>query len=221
MERDFNLCLAVDMSGSVCNDGKGSECHDCEGQAEYFPLFFSSECRDSFVSKDTCCDNFAKVKEFSSLVVDLLGDFSVAKSFSVVQFATDARTASGPTSAAHARRVIDGLDYTGGRTNHADALRRCQRSFPAGGRRQNFIMLVTDGVSSEPDFDPFGAAEVAATSAKFDGTFIIPVFISSNNDWGAQEFMQSLSSDGKVFDVTSFAGLNSLLDRLVDQVSCA
>jgi len=81
-------------------------------------------------------------------------------------------------------------------------------------------MLITDGVSSEPN-DPEGYAEAAATAAKFDGTFIIPVFISPNNDWSALSFMMRLSSDGKVFDVTDFDSLNSLQDRLVDQVSCA
>lgn len=82
-------------------------------------------------------------------------------------------------------------------------------------------MLVTDGVSSEPDYDPEGAAELAATSAKLDGTFIIPVFISPNNDWTALAFMRRISSDGKVFDVTDFDSLNSLQARLVDQVSCS
>ena len=209
------------MSGSVCNDGKGSECHNC--QAEHFPLFFS-RCRDPFVSQDTCCVNFRNVKEFAGLAVNLLGDFPASKSFSVVHFATEARTAGGLSSAAKARRTIDKLDYTGGRTNHAAAVRECQRSFSSGGARRgarkNFILLVTDGVSSEPSFDPAGAATAAATTAKADGTFIIPVFISPNNDWSPYRFMRSLSSDNNVFDVTDFAGLNSLLVRLVDQVSC-
>ena len=176
------------------------------------------------MSQDTCCVNFRNVEEFAGLAVDLLGDFPAAKSFSVVHFATKARTAGGLSSAAKARRTIDQLDYTGGRTNHAAAVRECQRSFSSGGAergaRKNFMLLITDGVSSEPRFDPAGAATAAATTAKADGTFIIPVFISQNNDWSAYRFMKRLSSDNNVFDVTGFAGLNSLLDRLVEQVSC-
>mmetsp|Transcript_4144 Transcript_4144/g.9394 ORF Transcript_4144/g.9394 Transcript_4144/m.9394 type:complete len:870 (-) Transcript_4144:132-2741(-) len=219
-EQEFNLCLAVDMSGSVCNGGAGAECVDC--QATFIPIIsFVSECRDSFVSEDTCCNNFANVKEFSSLMVNLLGDLNTEKSFSIVQFATDAQLISGLASADQTVPVIDQLDYTGGLTNHASAIQICQQTLPSEDNRKKFIMLVTDGVSSEPGFDPEGAAEAAATSAKSDGTFIIPVFISPNNDWSALSFMRRLSSDGEVFDVTDFDSLNSLQDRLINQVSCS
>mmetsp|Transcript_34838 Transcript_34838/g.61216 ORF Transcript_34838/g.61216 Transcript_34838/m.61216 type:complete len:955 (+) Transcript_34838:152-3016(+) len=218
-EQEFNLCLAIDMSGSVCNDGMGSECLEC--RSAFLPMFFTSECRDRFVSEDTCCNNFANVKEFSSLMVNLLGDFPAEKSFSVVQFATNARLVSGLSSTAQTLPVIGKLDYTGGLTNHASAIQMCQQTLSTFGSRKNFIMLITDGVSSEPEFDPEGAAETAAVSAKNDGTFIIPVFISPRNDWSALAFMRRLSSDGKVFDVTDFDSLNSLQDRLVDQVSCS
>mmetsp|Transcript_34837 Transcript_34837/g.61210 ORF Transcript_34837/g.61210 Transcript_34837/m.61210 type:complete len:920 (+) Transcript_34837:76-2835(+) len=218
-EQEFNLCVAIDMSGSVCNDGMGSECLEC--RSAFLPMFFTSECRDRFVSEDTCCNNFANVKEFSSLMVNLLGDFPAEKSFSVVQFATNARLVSGLSSTAQTLPVIGKLDYTGGLTNHASAIQMCQQTLSTFGSRKNFIMLITDGVSSEPEFDPEGAAETAAVSAKNDGTFIIPVFISPRNDWSALAFMRRLSSDGKVFDVTDFDSLNSLQDRLVDQVSCS
>lgn len=218
-ETDFNLCIAVDMSGSVCGNSRDRECSNC--RASFLPMLFASECRDNWVSEDTCCNNFAKVQDFSSLIVNVLGDFPAKKSFSVVQFATDARLVSGLKSAEQTISKLEQLDYTGGLTNHGAAIRACQRTLPSSsGFRKNFIMLITDGVSSEPN-DPEGYAEAAATAAKFDGTFIIPVFISPNNDWSALSFMMRLSSDGKVFDVTDFDSLNSLQDRLVDQVSCA
>mmetsp|Transcript_35757 Transcript_35757/g.60966 ORF Transcript_35757/g.60966 Transcript_35757/m.60966 type:complete len:752 (+) Transcript_35757:58-2313(+) len=217
-EQDFNLCLAVDMSGSVCTDGMDYECAEC--RSSFLPMLFDSECRDSGVSEDTCCNNFANVKEFSSTMVKLLDDFQAEKSFSVVQFATKAQLVKVLSPAEHTVSAIDQLDYTGGRTNHASAIQMCQLTFPSMGSRKNFIMLVTDGESSEPDYDPEGAALAAASSAKYDGTFIIPVFISPDNDWDAFAFMRKLSSDGKVFDVTDFGSLNMLQDRLVDQVSC-
>mmetsp|Transcript_30575 Transcript_30575/g.66107 ORF Transcript_30575/g.66107 Transcript_30575/m.66107 type:complete len:919 (-) Transcript_30575:141-2897(-) len=218
-EHEFNLCLAIDMSGSVCSGGTGSECNEC--RAAFLPIFFTSECRDKFVSEDTCCNNFANVKEFSSLMVDLLGDFPADKSFSLVQFATDAQLVSGLSSPAHTLPIIDRLDYTGGLTNHAAAIQKCQGVLPTWDGRKNFIMLVTDGVSSEPGFDPEGAAEAAASSAKRDGAFIIPIFISPRNDLSALAFMRRLSSDGKVFDVTDFGSLDRLQDSLVNQVSCS
>ena len=198
------------MSGSICNDGNGSDCLDCD-----------SECRDSSVSKDTCCNNVADIKEFSSLMVDLLGDFPAEKSFSVVQFATKAQLVSGLSSTAQTMKVTGKMDYTGGSTNHASAIQMCQRNLQSFGNRKNFILLITDGVSTEPENDPEGKAEAAATSAKNDGMLIIPVFISPKNDKNALAFMRRLSSDGEVFDVTDFDGLNSLQNGLVDQVSCA
>lgn len=219
-EQDFNLCIAVDMSGSVCNYGtNGSDCLNC--RAAFLPIFFTSECRDNFVSEDTCCNNFANVKDFSSSMVNLLDDFPAEKSFSVVQFANSAQLMSGLKSVEQINPVISELDYTGGVTNHAAAIQMCQQTLSSFGGRKNFIMLVTDGVSTEPEFEPEAAAEEAATSAKSNGTFIIPVFISPTNDWDALAFMSRLSSDGEVFDVTDFDSLNSLQDRLVDQVSCA
>lgn len=86
---------------------------------------------------------------------------------------------------------------------------------------KNYILLITDGVSSQPDVDPEGSAEAAAATAKSRGTSIVPLFISKNNNLSALSFMRRLSSDGKVFDVADFASLNSLQDGLVDQVSCA
>lgn len=222
-EQAFNVCLAVDMSGSVCNDGSGSECQSCRSSS-FLPMFFASECRDNSVDEDTCCGNFAKVKAFSSLMVTSLDDFPADKSFSIVQFATNAQLVSELSSTEGVLPVIERLDYTGGLTNHAAAIQTCQQTFSDGDNsgRKNFVMLITDGVSTEPGFDPAAAAEAAAMAARSDGTFLIPVFISPNgNDPGAYAFMRRLSSDGKVFDVTDFDSLDSLQDRLVDQVSCA
>lgn len=225
-EQAFNVCLAVDMSGSVCNDGSGSECQSCRASS-FLPMFFASKCRDNSVDEDTCCDNFAKVKAFSSLMVASLDEFPADKSFSIVQFATNARLVGDLSSTEEVLPVIERLDYTGGLTNHAAAIRTCQQTFSSGGDdddggRKNFVMLITDGVSTEPGFDPAGTAEAAAMSAKSEGTFLVPVFISPNgNDPAAYAFMRRLGSDGKVFDVTDFDSLDSLRDRLVDRVSCA
>lgn len=220
-ERDFNICLAIDMSGSVCNDGDGSDCVSCPGATFLSTIGFASECRDTSVSEDTCCTNFAKVKEFSSIMVNSLGNFPAEKLFSVVQFATDAQLVRALSSADDTVLTIDGLEYTGGMTNHESAIQTCQQTLPPFDDRKNFIMLITDGLSSVPEFDPESAAEAAATNAKSDGSFIIPVFISPDNDLSALEFMSRLSSDGIVFDVTNFDTLTSLQDRLIDQVSCS
>ena len=223
-QQDFNLCLAVDMSGSVCNDGvDGSTCDECTVPTIFgIPFTFDYDCRDSYVSEDTCCRNFANVKDFSSTMVYILGLLSGEKSFSMVQFATSAQIISYLDSYEQTRDTIDRLDYTGGMTNHASAIQACQQTLSYGNSsKKNFIMLITDGVPSKPEYDPEGAAEAAARTVKTEDTFIIPVFISSFYDEDALAFMSRLSSDGKVFDVTDFTSLNSLQDSLVDQVSCS
>lgn len=239
MKQEFNLCLAVDMSGSVCNGNSGSDCLNCRASLleSILPMFFSSGCRDTSVSEDTCCNNFANVKDFSALVIDSLGDIPVEKSFSVVQFATSAQLLSGRSSAAQTLAIIDELDYTGGLTNHAAAIAKCRDGLasppgPAGvpgasalpwapRDRRDVLVLVTDGVPSEPAADPEGAAAAAARRAKEDGIVVVPVFIAPDNDRSALAFMRGLSSDGTVFDVTDFGSLNNVLDKLVNQVSCA
>ena len=155
-------------------------------------------------------------------MVNALGQLPGEQSFSIVQFATDAALVSGLASADDTMFTIDALSYSGGVTNHADAINTCQQTlsvspFP---NRENFIMLITDGESSAPELDPEAAAEAAATNAKNAGTFIIPIFISPTNDWDTLTFMRRLSSDNQVFDVTGFESLDSLKDRLVNQVSC-
>ena len=222
---DFNLCLAVDMSGSVCNNGSGSECIDCDQSFldDIISIFTQTGCRDNGVDVRTCCSNFASVKQFSSLMVGALEELRADKSFSVVQFATNAQLVSNLNPVQETTRVIENLlVYTGGLTNHQAAINMCQGTFRSFPGRKNFILLVTDGVPSEPFADPEGAAEVAADAAKAEGTHIIPVFIAATgNDLQALEFMRRLSSDGEVFDVYDFSTLNSLQDRLLDEVSCA
>lgn len=210
------------MSGSVCNEGNGSDCDEC--RADFLPLFFDSECKDSGLSEDICCRNFERVQNFAKLIVGRLDEFDARKSFSTVVFASTAKTVGSLGSTSQTIDVLNSLDYSGGTTNHRDAINRCRQTLNSGNpSRKKFILIVTDGVSTAPDgLDPESAAEEAAMQAQFlDDAFIIPVFISPFNDFDALSFMSRLSSDGQVFDVTDFESLASLEERLVEQVSCS
>ena len=213
-EQDFNLCLAVDMSGSVCNGGFFSFASDCLG----CPIF---ECRSIFVDQDTCCNNFDTVKTLTQQIIRALSEFSA--DFSVVHFATDASIISLPQSANDALSTVNELIYTGGVTNHADAINSCQQALLSSqkSKSKNFIMLITDGEPTAPENNPEAAATLAAAEAKKDGSFIIPVFISPTYDVNALSFMRELSSDGNVFDATSFDELLNLQEALVNKVSCS
>ena len=211
---DFNLCLALDNSGSVCNFGIG-ECLFCEPSLFCQNLF-------SFLPKQECCQNYVDMINFSKLMVFALGQFEGSSSFSIVQFATSAQLASSLASADETMTVLDNIQFTGGSTDHADAIRQCQNSFSTSDpNRQNFIMLITDGLPSTTYLNPESVAEEEAAFAKRDGTVIIPIFIAENYDAYAESFMTSLSSDGQFFDVTGFQSLDTLKDRLVEQVSCS
>ncbi|KAL7540437.1 hypothetical protein ACHAXR_010107 [Thalassiosira sp. AJA248-18] len=216
VQDDFNLCIAIDGSGSVCSGDFPMQCLRC------FP---NVVCQDRGVDQDTCCRNFADVKEFSSLVVNSLADElpTVDKSFSVVQFSKDAAVESELSSATQTLLVLDGIEYFGGYTNHASAIEACKRTFSStiADSRQQFILLVTDGVSTWPEGNPEGTAEVAAMLAKEDEIVIIPIFISAKYDEDDLAFMRRLSSNDKVFDVTDFESLNSLQESLVNTVSCS
>eukprot|EP00574_Skeletonema_japonicum_P010309 CAMPEP_0201736532 /NCGR_PEP_ID=MMETSP0593-20130828/40109_1 /ASSEMBLY_ACC=CAM_ASM_000672 /TAXON_ID=267983 /ORGANISM="Skeletonema japonicum, Strain CCMP2506" /LENGTH=462 /DNA_ID=CAMNT_0048230323 /DNA_START=60 /DNA_END=1444 /DNA_ORIENTATION=- len=209
-EQDFNLCLAVDMSGSVCNGGFfGFGSDDCVG----CPIF---GCRNIFLDQDTCCNDFNTIKTFSQLIIGALAEFPAEKDFSIVQFATDASIVSRPQPANDALSTVNNLSYTGGITNHNAAISSCQQSLSSSQNpgRKNFIMLITDGEPTAPE-NPEAAATMAATQAKGDGILIIPIFISPWYDAAALSFMRGLSSDDKVFDVTDFDGLLNLQEALV------
>lgn len=215
-EQDFNLCLAVDMSGSVCNGGFfGLGSDDCVG----CPIF---GCRNIFLDQDTCCNDFGTIKTFSQLMIRALAQFPAEKDFSIVQFATDASIVSRPQPANDALATVNNLSYTGGITNHAAAISSCQQSLSSSQNpgRKNFIMLITDGEPTAPE-NAEAAATAAAAQAKSDGILIIPIFISPYYDANALTFMRGLSSDDKVFDVSDFDGLLNLQEALVNQVSCS
>lgn len=90
--------------------------------------------------------------------------------------------------------VLEDLKYTGGLTNHGDAISVCQGVFDP--TKKNIIVLITDGVSSRPQMCPIstpswtynggtggGPADcgiTAANDAKAAGTLIRPVFIETS-----------------------------------------
>jgi len=79
--------------------------------------------------------------------------------------------------------------------------------------------LVTDGVATRPEADPYGAASVAASTAKEEGTVILPVYISAENQ-GDMTYMEGLSSDGTVTYLNNFSELQQLVHLLAPQIAC-
>ena len=134
------------------------------------------------------------------------------KSFSLVEFSTDAEVKRSLVTAQNVRNYLNNdIDYMGGYTNTAQAIEKCQDTF-GNSDRQNVILLVTDGVPTRPSGDPFQAAINAANDVTnpnlSNPTFLQPVFINAGgNPQSATTFMKNIASGG-VFNIDDFDGLD-------------
>ncbi|KAL7442131.1 hypothetical protein ACHAXM_011148 [Skeletonema potamos] len=207
---NFNLCIALDMSGSVCG---GGECLLCE------PM---SSCNSFGINQQRCCNNFDNVLEFSKALVGELGALKTQQDFSLIHFATDAEIASTLQNANQAIKTLQQLQYTGGRTHLGAGITLCQRTLNSStAGRKNLMLVVTDGYPSQPTDNAREVAVQAAIDAKNKGTHIIPIFIeqADSNDPEAVELMKEISSDTHVF-LTDFDSIVSLKDTIFEQVIC-
>mmetsp|Transcript_41798 Transcript_41798/g.87737 ORF Transcript_41798/g.87737 Transcript_41798/m.87737 type:complete len:676 (+) Transcript_41798:110-2137(+) len=222
--KPFQVCLAINMSGSLCNGRTGALCIGCP---QIMPSSDAEEsyCRDMGVSYSSCCNNFATVKALTSVIVNWLGDLPAGKSFSVVEFASDARVVSGLSSTAQTLATIGQLTFSGGLDNHASAIQMCQQTLSSSSLEKRVIVLITDGETGVPDHVAEGATEAAAYFAKADGIFIIPVLVSPDppdTNEGATTLLSRISSDGQVFDFTdnNMSSARQVQEQLLNHVSC-
>ncbi|KAK1735120.1 hypothetical protein QTG54_014186 [Skeletonema marinoi] len=217
---DMNLCLAIDMSGSLCNRGTGYECLGCVLEA-----FTASICNKDGVEISTCCGNFHNVKEFAKRLISVFETIPSEQSYSIVGFATNASFVSNlvPLSV-DAFSSLDSLAYSGGRTNHAAAISSCQQSLSNANatERKNMIMLITDGNPTEPDQETtaINDAIAAAIQAKEAGSILIPVMLTTTSiDNNTTDYMTEISSEGLFFN-TSLSTLDSVEESLLSKVLC-
>lgn len=211
---DLDLCIAIDMSGSLCNRGTGYKCEGC------FP---ENICNKDGVDLSTCCGNFHNVKEFAKLLISVFGAIPSEQSYSIVGFATNTSFVSDlvPTSD-EAFSSLDSLAYTGGVTNHGAAITSCQQTLsnPDTAERKNMIILITDGNPTEPEDTAKEDAMAAASQAKEAGSILIPVMLTiSSIDNDTTDYMTELSSYGLFFNA-SLSALDSLEESLLSKVMC-
>ena len=82
---DFNMCVALDMSGSVCNQDTGFECMACLPDMVCNTIFNSED-------KAMCCDNFQEMVDFTKDIVNELSqNQKVEQSYSIVGFNDDSK----------------------------------------------------------------------------------------------------------------------------------
>lgn len=200
----------------MCNKGTENECLGCEP---------ATICNDDGVDENTCCTKFFDVIEFSKQVINMLSPIQSEQLYSIVGFATEVTRNTLLLPPDVALQALDGLEYSGGKINHADAITACQGSFSISqvGDPKSLMILITDKIPSEPQNAPEGspqeAAQEAASQAKDDGTFIIPVMMQASGDISVA-YLRELGSDGLLFGLTNFGLLSSLRNTLLEQISC-
>ena len=176
-------------------------------------------------NKATCCNNFYDVIEFSKLIIGSLDTMlPVSRSYSLVSFGNNATLDLDLADTSEEMVLaLDGLVYTGGKTNHAAAISACHTSLVSSSTdntRKNIMLLITDGYPSVPVDTPQASAEAAATAAKSDGVFIIPITIKLQFTPEPTPYLQRISSDGTALDVSDFGVLDGIEKELIAQVSC-
>ena len=214
---DFNVCIALDESGSVENPEYGG-----------------------------ASGNYNLMKSFASRIVEELRD-DVAKTgstfrSSVVEFAdgaviSGALTDDPDTTIAN----INNLVHDGLYTNHEAAIIACQSTLPTLGpssEEKNFILFVTDGdpnrcaistqtnECSDCSTSNCAAAQTAATttatSVKDNGIIMLPVFIEGNREPIPELFgyMEGISSNDVDVVFTDFPGLSQIVIEIEQEVLC-
>ena len=203
------------MSGSVCNGNSDSLCTGCAPQ---------NICNTGDHNFARCCSNFDNIIEFTKSLVSALGELPTDQDFSVVNFGTAVEVASTLESSKQSVKTLKQIKYSGGKTNMVGAINSCQSTLvESPPDRKNLMLIITDGAPSVPNGvrAPIVTAN-AATDAKNQGTFIIPILIENPTSQHIQEvnFLRNqISSDGNVF-VADFDSLIEIQDTVFDQVTC-
>lgn len=216
------MCLALDVSGSICGGTSGELCTGCPND---------NICREPSVSLSSCCDNFANVIQLATVIVNSLGDLPVSKSFSVVKYGTEAELVSNVSSTADTLSTIGQLLYSGGLDDYASGIAMCRQSLEYGQSQvpasKKFILLITDGVmnATEISDNVTTSAQLAAASAKSNGIIIIPVIVPPDLTVMSDEEiyeLSGLSSNGDVYDFRDYnvSKVLQLKESLFAQVSC-
>ena len=208
------------MSSSICwNPDAIVDCGGCPDECRWRP-------EDDDISRDSCCSNFDRVQSFADRLVRALDDGLGTQRFSLVQYASEASVSNELSSSESMLDTILRLEYLGGGRATHRALLSCEEDFfRASSVGKKSIILITDDFPTEPRNanDPednsvaTSSAKSAATSVKFLGTNVFPVFISDGNDQEANDFMRDISSDGRL-RTAEFDALNKLVNGLVSSI---
>lgn len=217
--KQLNVCVAIDLSGSVCSPpSKTQLCTNC------WDACYDSE---NF-SKQTCCSNYHAEQEFSKRFINGANGFiGEGHEFSVVTFSTEAIPRRGLSPAATAIAAVDDIAYSGGWTNTGGGIQACHDSL-TNSDAVNVIVLLTDGTPTRgsPNRGNGGYQEHKdyatgkANAAKNDGITIIPVVINTKSS--NFSYLKTLGSDpNAMLEVNDFSALDTTLTELLQTLDAA
>ena len=220
-DKPLDICIAVDMSNSICSPSSGVvSCTDC------------GECQEAGMDSGTCCGNFEKQLNFTKTFIERMDAFNLEQRFSLVAFSTNAIFATHLVDSDSAIKEVDEIQYVGGWTNTGDAIKFCYDTLKESSNERAMV-LITDGTptAGEISTDPTGVdpqnvvhqayAEGQAQNVKGAGILIIPVAVDSVSNDTAK--LEAIASDPKlVISADDFESLElqSTLDTLVANVKC-
>lgn len=215
----FDVCIVLDKSSSICGPG-------CSTQgAQTCP----STCADSGVNTKSCCNNFLSMKRFA---LQLVNKFELwyganGNKYAIKEFSTIATgEAALESDKTKIFEDINGATFTGGENDDTDiekVIDSCQSTLGTTAGREQLIVLLTDGMATQPTPNPTAEANAraAATDAKNAGTFIVPVHLISGGNSDKQEvFMNDLGSGGSYTKVSNIDQLYLQVDNVITEMAC-
>ena len=151
-----------------------------------------------------------------------------------MSFGSTAQLVTSLTDADNALLAINNvLDYSGGYTNHEQALAKCRETLPTGpDDPPAFILIVTDGVptlygpdgSVDPDssITPRTKALEVANIIKADGIRIETLYInpSTTVDESITNYMKALSSSPAYHGISQFSELSNIVTKVSAEIGC-
>ena len=216
-EKDFDICIAIDMSGSICSP-------ENHAQTCRYPSYSCvAACQQSGFSRELCCYNHEMEREFATKFISTMDSYGGTQRFSLVTFADDGHQVMSLQTADLANYDIDRLVYTGGKTNTGEAIKNCHDFLSNGHAPNKAMIILTDGkptASYEGNEDHMGYARQEATSAKLAGITVMAVTVDTPHT-DMDKIRQLASSDNFIVEVVDFTNLNvEKVNELVQMVKC-
>ena len=208
----LDICIAIDMSGSVCTIPPN-------GARTCYPDSANTTSKSSCWSPGEC-PHILEVRDFVTSIVKKVHSIGGNKQFSMVTFSDSAKTIHGLTdSESTAVNAVQGAAYVGGYTHTGGGIKACADTL-TNVNSERLILLVTDGTPTRPSSGALSYANQQATLAKNAGITILPVYIQQSVSSHLGNMQDFASNRDDVIEVQEFDELPGVLNDVLDKIDC-